>query len=383
MPTIQAVKAREILDSRGNPTVEVDVRLSDHAAGRAAVPSGASTGTHEALEIRDKDTDRYGGKGVLRAVANVNGPIADAVKGRSAEDQAGLDQVLLQLDGTENKAKLGANAVLGVSLAVAHAAAASAGLGLYRYLGGDEATLLPVPMFNVLNGGAHADDSTDIQEFMLLPVGGSSFSEGLRMAAETYQALKSVLKGRGLSTNIGDEGGFAPRLSSNRDAVQVLVDSIEAAGYRPGRDIFLGLDVAASELYQQGKYHLVKEGTTLDSAGMVQFLGRWISEYPIVSIEDGLDEDDWDGWRLLTERHGGNVQLVGTTSTRPIPNALAVGSPRAPATPSSSSSTKSALSPKRWPPSPWLAKPGSLPSSATVRERLRTRPSPTWRWPPA
>ena len=311
MPTIQRVHAREILDSRGNPTVEVDMVLSDGAMGRAAVPSGASTGTHEALELRDQDPDRFDGKGVLKAVANVNGPIAGAIVGRSAMDQEELDRRLLDLDGTPNKGNLGANAILAVSLAAAHAAAASRGVGLYTHLGGQDATLLPVPMFNVLNGGAHADDSTDLQEFMIMPIGAESFSEGLRMAAQVYQSLKRVLKDKGLGTNVGDEGGFAPTLGSNKDAVEMLVDAIERAGFQPGRDLFIALDPAASEFYRDGKYVLAKEGVTLDSDGMIDFFARWVDEYPIVSIEDGLHEDDWAGWRRLTQRLGGRTQLVG------------------------------------------------------------------------
>jgi len=311
MPTIQGVHAREILDSRGNPTVEVDVLLRDGAMGRAAAPSGASTGTHEALELRDRDPDRFGGKGVLRAVANVNGPIAGAIVGQSAMEQEELDRRLLDLDGTPNKGNLGANAVLAVSLATAHAAAASRGVGLYAHLGGEDATLLPVPMFNVLNGGAHADDSTDLQEFMIMPIGAESFSEGLRMAAQVYQTLKRVLKDRGLGTTVGDEGGFAPTLGSNKDAVQILVDAIESAGFQPGRDLFIALDPAASEFYRDGKYLLAKEGVTLDSDGMVDFFAGWVDQYPIVSIEDGLHEDDWAGWQRLTQRLGGRTQLVG------------------------------------------------------------------------
>ncbi|MEE9286419.1 MAG: phosphopyruvate hydratase, partial [Dehalococcoidia bacterium] len=292
MVTIKDIHARQILDSRGNPTVEVEVTLSGGALGRAAVPSGASTGTHEARELRDHDTHRYGGLGVTKAVANVNGQIAAALRGRPADGQEAVDRLLIELDGTENKGRLGANAILGVSLAVAHAVAADSGVGLYRRLGGDGAVTLPVPMLNVLNGGAHADDSTDFQEFMVVPVGATSFTEALRMGAEVYRALKGVLKGRGHSANVGDEGGFAPSLSSNREAVQLLMDAIEAAGYQPGRDLSISLDIAASELYQQGAYRLAKEGLSLDAAGMVEYLDRWSQQYPIVSIEDGLDEDD-------------------------------------------------------------------------------------------
>jgi enolase len=309
--TIEAVHAREVLDSRGNPTVEADVVLSDGAQGSAAVPSGASTGTHEAQELRDSDSPRFGGMGVLAAVDNVNTVIAPSVRGFSPFDQPALDERLIELDGTPNKARLGANAILAVSLASAHAAARSGGVELYAHLGGDEATTLPVPMFNVLNGGRHADDSTDVQEFMVMPIGSPSFAEGLRTAAEIYQALKKVIRGRGFGTNIGDEGGFAPALTSNKAAVELLTEAIETAGYRPGVDVALALDVAATELYQDGAYSLRKEGRVLDSGGMVDLLTEWASDYPIVSIEDGLDEDDWEGWKRLTAALGDRVQLVG------------------------------------------------------------------------
>ena len=311
MPTIEAVQAREILDSRGNPTVECEISLSDGAVGRASVPSGASTGRHEALELRDEDPKRFAGKGVLKAVGNINGEIAETVKGMDGTDQSFIDQLLIDLDGTPNKGRLGANSLLGVSLAVAHAAASSAGLSLYRYLGRDDTPVVPVPMFNVLNGGAHADDSTDFQEFMVMPTGASSFSEGLRMGAEVYQSLKGVLKARALGVNVGDEGGFAPTLNSNRDAVELLLEAIEAAGYKPGLDCHLALDVAATELYRDGSYFLPKEGSTLDSAGMTELLGSWARDFPIASVEDGLAEDDWDGWSALTESIGDRVQLVG------------------------------------------------------------------------
>ncbi len=311
MPTIEAVHAREVLDSRGNPTVECEISLSDGAVGRALVPSGASTGRHEALELRDEDPKRFAGKGVLKAVGNINGEIAETVKGMDGTDQSFIDQLLIDLDGTPNKGRLGANSLLGVSLAVAYAAASSAGLSLYRYLGRDDAPVVPVPMFNVLNGGAHADDSTDFQEFMVMPTGASSFSEGLRMGAEVYQSLKGVLKARALGVNVGDEGGFAPTLNSNRDAVELLLEAIEAAGYKPGLDCHLALDVAATELYRDGSYFLPKEGSTLDSAGMTELLGSWARDFPIASVEDGLAEDDWDGWSALTESIGDRVQLVG------------------------------------------------------------------------
>ena len=311
MPTIQHVHARQILDSRGNPTVEAEVALSDGSLGRAAVPSGASTGSHEAIELRDQDKTRFGGLGVLKAVGNVNGPIAQAVRGKEATDQAALDKLLIDLDGTPNKARLGANAILAVSLATAHAAAASKKVGLYQYLGSGSTYTLPVPMFNVLNGGRHADDSADFQEFMVLPVGAPTFSGALRMGAQVYQALKRVLRERKLSTNIGDEGGFAPSLSSNKEAVELLLMAIEVAGFRAGQDCMIGLDVASTEFFRDGLYRLEKEGRTLDSKGMVQFLKSWTEQYPIVSIEDGLSEDDWAGWQQLTSAVGGHTQLVG------------------------------------------------------------------------
>ena len=306
---IAAVRAIEILDSRGTPTVEVEVRLEDGSTGRAAVPSGASTGSHEAHELRDGDAKRYGGRGVLSAVANVNEPLAAAVRGRAAADQAGLDAVLIGLDGTPNKARLGANALLGVSLAAAHAAAASRRQPLYAYLGAS--ALLPLPLFNVLNGGKHAARSTDFQEFMLAPVGAPSFREALRAGAAVYQALKRRLGDRGLSTNVGDEGGFAPSLENNVAAVELLVEAIGAAGYRPGEDVAIALDPATSELYADDRYTLASEDRSLTSAELVDLWAAWCDRYPIVSIEDGLAEDDWDGWRLLTERLGGRVQLVG------------------------------------------------------------------------
>jgi enolase len=308
---IAAVTALEVLDSRGNPTVEVEVRLADGSRGRAIVPSGASTGTHEAHELRDGDPNRYGGKGVLDAVANVNGELADAVTGQLASDQQGLDRLMSALDGTTSKSRLGANALLGVSLAAAHAVAASRGIPLYVYMGGIDANLLPLPLFNVLNGGKHATRSTDFQEFMLAPVGRPTFAEALRAGAEVYQALKKLLDGRGLSTNIGDEGGFAPSLGNNVAAVELLVQAIEAAGYRPGEDVAIALDPASSELYENGRYNLASEGRSLTSAEMVDLWADWVAKYPIVSIEDGLAEDDWAGWALLTQRLGERVQLVG------------------------------------------------------------------------
>ena len=308
---IERIEGSEMLDSRGNPTVEVEVTLADGTVGRAMVPSGASTGVNEAVELRDGDKKRFGGKGVLKAVEHVGTTIAKALTGLDASHQRGIDQALIALDGTANKGKLGANAILGVSLACAHAAAAALGLPLYRYLGGVDAHILPVPMFNILNGGKHAQDSTDIQEFMLVPAGAPSFREAVRCGAEVYAALKAVLHDRGASTNVGDEGGFAPSLPSNATAVEVILAAIERAGYTPGRDCFLALDPASSSFYSDGLYHLEREGRSLTSAEMIDFWEKWVTQYPIVSIEDGLAEDDWDGWRMLTERLGKRVQLVG------------------------------------------------------------------------
>ncbi len=308
---IEGMYAREVLDSRGNPTVEVTVTLMGGASGTAIVPSGASTGAHEAVELRDGDKQRYGGKGVLTAVANVNEAIQDTLAGLSAQDQVALDEVMIELDGTPNKGKLGANAILGASLAVARAAAAAVGLPLYRYIGGVAARTLPVPMMNILNGGKHAEDSTDIQEFMVLPVGAPTFAEAVRWSSEVYHALKKVLHDRKLNTNVGDEGGFAPSLGSNREALELLVEAIGAAGYTPGQQVCIGIDPAASEFYAAGKYELAREGRSLSSSEMVDLYEQWIGAYPIISIEDGLDEDDWQGWAELTRRVGGKVQLVG------------------------------------------------------------------------
>ena len=311
MTLIEEIVAREILDSRGNPTVEVEVTLTSGVIGRAAVPSGASTGVHEAVELRDGDEDRYGGKGVFKAVDNVNTVIADELIGWDALDQVGIDEFLIGLDGTPNKGRLGANAILGVSLAVTKAAADVLGLPLYRYIGGVSVRTLPVPMMNILNGGKHAVGSTDLQEFMVMPVGAASFAEALRWGAETYHSLKRVLKDRGYNTNVGDEGGFAPSLGSNEEAVEVIVEAIEKAGYRPGEDIYIALDPAASEIYEDGQYHLKKEGRVLSGQEMVAFYEDWVSKYPIISIEDGLAEDDWESWKLLTARLGDRVQIVG------------------------------------------------------------------------
>lgn len=311
MSFIIDVNAREILDSRGNPTVEVEVMLEDGAFGRAAVPSGASTGVHEAVELRDGEKGRYLGKGTTQAVSNVLEIIAPALIGLSAYNQADIDQLLIQLDGTENKGKLGANAILGVSLAVAKAAADSLGMPLYRYIGGANAKTLPVPMMNILNGGQHADNNVDIQEFMVMPVGAASFAEALRMGAEIFHNLKAVLKEKGYVTSVGDEGGFAPNLGSNEEALQVIVAAIERAGYKPGEDVRLALDVASSEIYEDGKYNLAGEGKVMTSEQMIDFYADLLDKYPIISIEDGLAEDDWEGWQKLSERLGGRVQLVG------------------------------------------------------------------------
>lgn len=309
---IKAILAREILDSRGNPTVEVDVTLEGGAFGRAAVPSGASTGVHEALEMRDGDKGRFGGKGVLKAVEHVNRDIAPKLKGMNALEQAQVDQAMLDLDGTPNKSGLGANAILGVSLALARAAAAAQGLPLYRYLGGESATLLPVPMFNILNGGVHANwQGTDLQEFMIAPVGAPNFREALRWGSEVYQTLKSVLKSKNYTTGVGDEGGFAPALKSNAEAVELILQAIEKAGYKPGEQVALALDPASSGFYEDGMYNLRTEGRKVTSAQMVEMYADWVGKYPIVVLEDGLAEDDWDGWKLLNQKLGDKIELVG------------------------------------------------------------------------
>jgi enolase len=311
MSTIENIKAREILDSRGNPTLEVEVELYDGTTGRAAVPSGASTGRYEAVELRDGDKSRFNGLGVLRAVNNVNENIAAALIGMSAAEQGEIDRILIELDGTPDKSKLGANAILGASLAVAHAAANLLDMPLYRYLGGVSTYTLPVPMMNILNGGKHAANSTDFQEFMVMPAGASSFSQALRMGTEVYHALKKVLKNKGLDTNVGDEGGFAPPLISNKEAIEAILAAIETAGYRPGEDGYIALDPASSEFYQDGQYVLAREGTTLSPAEMVDYYVKWVDDYPIISIEDGMAEDDWDGWQLITQKLGHKIQLVG------------------------------------------------------------------------
>ena len=312
MSIIAAINARQIFDSRGNPTVEVDVTTDSGVVGRAAVPSGASTGKHEAVELRDDDKSKYMGKGVLTAVDNVNSKIAEELVGFSVFEQALLDRIMLELDGTPNKANLGANAILGVSLAAARAAAQEAGMPLYRYVGGVGANTLPVPMMNILNGGSHADNSIDFQEFMIMPVGAKSFTEAMRWGSEIFHHLKSVLKKKGLSTNVGDEGGFAPNIESNEAAIEVVLQAIEAAGYKPGDDVMIALDAAASEFYSDGHYHFKKStGDKLTSSEMANYWAEWTRKYPIISIEDGLDEDDWSGWKQLTDAVGDKVQLVG------------------------------------------------------------------------
>ena len=309
---IKNVVGREILDSRGNPTVEVDVVLEDGSFGRAAVPSGASTGEHEAVELRDGDKSRYGGKGTLKAVSNVNGEIKKAIKGKDALKQGELDQSLIELDGTPNKARLGANAILGVSLAVAKAAACSKKMPLYRYIGGDKAKVLPIPMMNILNGGSHADNNVDLQEFMVMPIGANSFKEALRWGAEVFHNLKKILHDKKLSTAVGDEGGFAPDLRSNEEAVEVILAAIEKAGYKAGKDISIALDPASSSFYENGKYILEAEPKKENSSrDMIEFYSRWVKNYPIVSIEDGLAEDDWDGWKAMTDALGKSIQIVG------------------------------------------------------------------------
>jgi len=311
LAAIEDISAREILDSRGNPTLKVLARLSDGSTGVSAVPSGASTGTHEAVELRDGDKGRYRGLGMLKAIRNIENEIETALIGKSADDQGAIDRHMIELDGTPNKSRLGANAILGVSLAVAWAAAHSRGLPLYRYLGGDEARTLPVPMMNILNGGKHAADSTDFQEFMIVPLGARTFAHSIQMCSEIYHALKQLLLSKKLNTGIGDEGGFAPSLKSNRDAVELLVSAIESAGYRPGADYFVALDPAASEFYKEGKYILEREGRRLTSAEMADYYAKLAAEYPVISIEDGMAEDDWDGWQTLMKKIGDRVQLVG------------------------------------------------------------------------
>lgn len=329
MSTIVDIFAREILDSRGNPTVEVDVTLEDGSFGRAAVPSGASTGAYEAVELRDGDAARFLGKGVMNAVTNVNTVIAPALLDMDALDQVAIDRLMIELDGTPNKGKLGANAILGVSLAVAKAAASFSGLPLYRYIGGANAKELPVPLMNILNGGKHADNNVDIQEFMIAPVGARSFAEALRMGAEVFHNLRSVLKKKGYNTAVGDEGGFAPNLSSNEEALEVIVEAIHKAGYKPGEDVCLALDVAATELFKDGVYHLAGEGLTMSSAQMVDFYTSLINKYPVISIEDGLAEDDWDGWQLMTDNLGKKIQIVGddlfVTNTEKLSKGIQMG----------------------------------------------------------
>jgi enolase len=320
MSEISDIAGCEILDSRGNPTVEAEVTLASGAVGRAAVPSGASTGTREAVELRDGDKSRYAGKGTLQAVGHINGEIRTALLGKDASDQAAIDQALIDLDGTENKARLGANAILAVSLATAHAHARQQNIGLYRLLGGNGPLQMPVPMMNIINGGAHADNSVDIQEFMILPVGAGNIHEAIRYGAEVFHALKNVLHSRGLNTAVGDEGGFAPDLPSNEAAIEVILEAIGKAGFRAGQDIYLGIDAASSEFYRDGRYVLASEGRDFDAAGFADYLAAWVDQYPLIMIEDGMDESDWDGWKILTDRLGERIQLIGddlfVTNTR-------------------------------------------------------------------
>lgn len=326
MASIQHIRGFEILDSRGNPTVAAEVVLSDGARGFAASPSGASTGAREAIELRDGDPKRYLGKGVTQAVGHVNGELSKALVGRAAEDQGALDRLMIDLDGSSTKSRLGANAILAVSLAAAKAAAASTGAALYRHIGGDRKPVLPLPMMNIVNGGAHADNNVDMQEFMIVPVGAPSFSEAMRWSVEVFHSLKSLLKGRGMSTAVGDEGGFAPDLPSNEAAIEVIVAAVEQAGFKAGADVALGLDVASSEFHKGGQYELVSEARRFDSAQFVDYLARWVDAYPIVTIEDGMAEDDWDGWELLTAKLGRRVQLVGTTCSSPTPRSCSAAS---------------------------------------------------------
>ncbi len=359
MPSIDVVVAREILDSRGNPTVEVEVGLDDGSTGRAAVPSGASTGAFEAIELRDGDSNRYLGKGVEKAVLAVIEQIGPELVGYDATEQRLIDQAMFDLDATDNKGSLGANAILGVSLAVAHAASEASDLPLFRYLGGPNAHLLPVPMMNILNGGAHADSNVDIQEFMIAPIGAESFSEALRWGTEVYHTLKKVLKNKGLSTGLGDEGGFAPNLDSNRAALDLIIEAIKEAGYTPGEQVALALDVAASEFHKDGVY--VFEGKERTAAEMTAYYAELVEAYPLVSIEDPLNEEDWEGWKTITAELGDKVQLVGDDLFVTNPSASSAASTRTPATPCSSRSTRSARSPRRWTPSSW---PSATASSA-------------------
>ncbi|HZY53856.1 MAG TPA: phosphopyruvate hydratase, partial [Reyranella sp.] len=325
MSAIVEIRAREILDSRGNPTVECEVELESGAMGRAAVPSGASTGAHEAVELRDGDKKRYGGKGVLKAVGAVNGEVMDLLSGLESTDQIKIDRALIELDGTPNKGRIGANAILGVSLATAKASAAECGLPLYRYVGGSQASLLPVPMMNIINGGAHADNPIDIQEFMIMPVGADRFSEALRMGSEVFHALRGQLHDAGHNTNVGDEGGFAPNLATADEALSFVMKAIEKAGYKPGDDVMLALDPASTEFFKKGKYELEGEGKSLDQAGMVDYYAALVAKYPIVSIEDGMAEDDMDGWKKITDKLGKKIQLVGDDLFVTNPKRLADG----------------------------------------------------------
>lgn len=382
MTSITKIHAREILDSRGNPTLEAEVTLEDGSFGRAMVPSGASTGSKEAVELRDGDKTRYLGKGVQHAVTNVNGAIATALKGFDAADQEGLDRRLIDIDGTENKGRLGANALLGVSLANAHAVAASKKTPLWQHLANGSDVVLPVPMMNIINGGAHADNNVDLQEFMVLPVGFDSFAESLRAGTEIFHALKSVLKGHGLSTAVGDEGGFAPDLRSNVEALDTILEAIGKAGYKAGEDILLGLDVASSEFYDNGKYHLMGEGKRLTSEQFTDFLADWAAEYPIITIEDGMAEDDWAGWKLLTDRLGKKVQLVGDDLFVTNPKIFKQGIESGTANAILIKVNQIGTLTETLKPFPWPTTPTTRRSFRTVPAKPKTPPSPTSRWPP-
>ena len=382
MTAITDIYAREILDSRGNPTVEVDVVLETGAMGRAAVPSGASTGAHEAVEIRDGDVARFGGRGVQKACDAVNGEIFDALSGMDAEDQLLIDNTMIDLDGTDNKSRLGANAILGVSLAVARAGADDAGLPLYRFIGGAHAHLLPVPMMNIINGGAHADNPIDIQEFMVMPVGADTMADAVRAGAEIFQTLKRALSDAGHSTNVGDEGGFAPALASTTEALDFIIKAIDGAGYKPGDDVMLALDAASSEFFDNGKYELAGEGKSLDAEGMIKVYEDLVSKYPIFSIEDGMAEDDWDGWKALTDAIGDRVQLVGDDVFVTNPVRLADGIAQGVANSILIKVNQIGTLTETW--RPWKAriKPATRRSSRTAPVRPRTRPSPTSPSPP-
>jgi len=378
MSSIASVYGREILDSRGNPTVEVEVTLESGHSARAAVPSGASTGSREALEMRDGDKSRFGGKGVTKAVENVNGEIAEAIVDMDVLRQVQIDNTLIDLDGTDNKSRLGANAMLGVSMACARVASEFLGLPLYKYLGGINAKVLPVPMMNIINGGAHAPNNLDIQEFMIMPVGAMTFRDSLRIGAEIFHMLQAILKKDGHVTSVGDEGGFAPNLKNHDEAFGYIIKAIEEAGYNPGAEVALAIDAAASEFYKDGKYVLSGEGKSFNNAEMSDWLAEFTQKYPLISIEDGMAESDWDGWGMLTAALGDHVQLVGDDVFVTNPGILAEALIRAWPTPSSSSSTRSALSRRPWTPSKWPRKPRTAPLFRTARAKRKTALSPIW-----